>query len=390
MVLHAPPCSPALGPARRHLHLFEEIARRHTVSIVTLGSAAERAQFEREHAGRYERAVFVARRPRILEMLMALWYLATGRCVFRRLYFAPVQRALDRAIAGGRYDAVYFSTVLLGYYRVPTGVRAVGDAHNVEHEVLSRAAAIARNPLWRAFFHQQASVTARDERRLARKFTEVWATSARDAEHFAAVRGDRRVAVVPNGVRCFALPTAPAMFSGAPTLLFVGLMSYFPNADAVDFFLDAIFPLIARRLPGAHFLVVGAGPSQRLRSRAAHNVTIVGPVPSVAPYFTRITAFVVPLRAGGGTRVKVLEAMAHGAPVVSTTMGCEGLDVRDGQSVLLADSPRDFADAVFRLATDRALAMRIAAGGRDLVRTTYDWQRIGDAVNTILNGNRCA
>jgi glycosyltransferase involved in cell wall biosynthesis len=389
---------------------------------VTLGSAAERVQFEREHAGRYERAVFVARRPRGLEMLTALWYFATGRCVFRRLYFAPVQRAIDRAIAGGRFDAVYFSTVLLGYYRVPAGVRVVGDAHNIEHEVLSRAASIARNPLRKAFFHEQARMTARDERRLARKFSEVWATSARDAEHFAAVRGDRRVAVVPNGVRVphetdadgvgtrprenrangvgnpvaltarirlptletFPVPVVP------PTLLFVGLMSYFPNADAVDFFLDAIFPMIVRRLPGVQFLIVGAAPSHRLRSRAAHNVSIVGRVPSVAPYFARITAFVVPLRAGGGTRVKVLEAMAHGVPVVSTTMGCEGLEVRDGESVLLADTPRAFADAVIRLSTDRALAIRIAAGGRALVRSTYDWHRIGDAVHTILGGHVCS
>ena len=115
-----------------------EISRRHAVSIITLGSGDDRERFEREHAARYERAVFISKRPRIVELLIGFWYLITLRCVFRRLYLRPVQRAIDRTIAQGRFDAIYFSTVLLGCYRVPAGVRVVGDAHNVEHEVLSR------------------------------------------------------------------------------------------------------------------------------------------------------------------------------------------------------------------------------------------------------------
>src|SRR5205085_2776144 len=185
MVLHAPPCSPALGPARRHLHLFEEISRRHTVSIITLGNGADREQFEREHAGRYERAAFISKRPRIVELLIGLWYFVTLRCVFRRLYLRPVQRAIDRAVAHNRFDAVYFSCVLLGYYRVPPGMRVVGDAHNVEHEVLAREATIARNPLQKTYCHVQAHLTRRDEEQFARRFSEVWATSARDAAQFA-------------------------------------------------------------------------------------------------------------------------------------------------------------------------------------------------------------
>ena len=95
MVFHSAPCSPALGPARRHLHVFEEISRRHTVSIVTFARDGERERFEREHQGRYERALFVSKRPRLVEMLIASWYLLTGRSVFRRLYTRRMQRAID-------------------------------------------------------------------------------------------------------------------------------------------------------------------------------------------------------------------------------------------------------------------------------------------------------
>jgi glycosyltransferase involved in cell wall biosynthesis len=393
MVLHAPPCSPALGPARRHLHLFEEISRRHPVSIITLAQAGDRERFEREHAGRYETAVFISKRPRLVNLLIRFWYVLTLRCDFRRLWVRAVQRALDRALATERFDAVYFSCVMLGYYRLPPGMRSIGDAHNVEHDVLARAAEITGSRLLKLYYRIQARSTRHDEIRLARSFSEVWATSARDAEQFVIARGDRRVSVVPNGIR--VTPADPAavrrdlpVADHAPVLLFVGLMSYFPNSDAVDYFLDGIFPAITARLPRARLRIVGADPPRRIKARAAHNVEVVGRVPDVAPYYREVSAFIVPLRCGGGTRVKVLEAMLHRAPIVSTTLGCEGLQVRHGHSVLLADTPDAFADAVVRVCRDQALAQHLAAGGSDLVANEYDWRRIGDTIGEILEDRR--
>jgi glycosyltransferase involved in cell wall biosynthesis len=389
MVLHAPPCSPALGPARRHLHLFEEISRRHPVSIITLAQPGDRERFEREHPGRYETAVFVSKRPRFLDLLIRFWYVLTLRCDFRRLYVRAVQRALDRALATERFDAVYFSCVMLGYYRLPTGLRSIGDAHNVEHDVLARAAAITDSLPLKLYYRMQARSTRHDEVRLARRFSEVWATSSRDAEQFIIARGDRRVAVVPNGIR--VVPADPeaahcdlADADRGLVLLFVGLMSYFPNSDAIEYFLDEIFPAVTARLPDARLRIVGADPPRRIRARAVHNVDVVGRVPDVAPYYRQASAFIVPLRCGGGTRVKVLEAMLHRAPVISTTLGCEGLQVRHDHSVLLADTPEAFADAVVRVCRDRTLARRIVAGGSDLVTTEYDWRQIGDTVGEIL------
>lgn len=385
MVLHAAPCSPALGPARRHLHLFEEISDRHTVSIITLARPGDREQFEREHAGRYERAMFVSRRPRLMELLVGLWYVITLRCAFRRLYQRPLRAAIDAMLATSNFDVLYFSTVLLGYYRMPPSIRTIGDAHNVEHEVLARAASVARNDVQRYYFALQARLTERDEVWLARSFSEVWATSARDAERFAEVRGDRCVSLVPNGIRVSIGDTpAPVRRDRAPVLLFVGLMSYFPNSDAAAYFLDEILPLALERMPWLRVQIVGADPPRPLKARGGGAVEIVGRVPSVEPYYRGATVFVVPLRCGGGTRVKVLEAMAHGVPVVSTTLGCEGLSVRDGESVLLADTPAAFADAVARVCNDPALARRLVGGGSQLVRSAYDWRQIGESVHGIL------
>src|SRR5439155_8441529 len=139
------------------------------------------------------------------------------------------------------------------------------------------------------------------------------------------------------------------------------------------------------RSPEAHLLVVGANPPRRTRLRATRQVTIVGRVPSVEPYFRQASAFVVPMRCGGGTRVKVLEAMLHGVPIVSTSLGCEGLAVRDGESVLFADTPETFAASVLRVCDDAALARRLAAGGAALVRAEYDWRRIGESVDSLLS-----
>jgi glycosyltransferase involved in cell wall biosynthesis len=266
----------------------------------------------------------------------------------------------------------------------------VGDAHNVEHRVLARAAEINGSRLLKLYYRMQARSTRRDEIRLARRFSEVWATSARDAKEFVIARGDRRVAIVPNGVRVARaspkvlradLPAADR----PPVLLFVGLMSYFPNSDAVEYFLDSIFSAILTRLPDARLRVVGADPPRRIRARAADNVEVIGRVPDVAPYYRDASVFIVPLRCGGGTRVKILEAMLHGAPVVSTTVGCEGLQVHDDHSVLIADTPDVFADAVIRVCRDPMLAKRLAAAGSELVTSEYDWQRIGAVVGGILD-----
>ncbi len=385
MVFHAAPCSPGIGPARRHLHLLEEIANRHQVTVITLANPGQRERFEREHGPRCERAVFIVKRPRLLDAMLTLWYVCTGHGQIRRAYSRRVQRAIDRLASTQTFDVVYVSTVLLGCYRLPQTLPSIGDAHNVEHEVFARAASIARSRIWKAYYRLQSVLTRRDERRLSRQFHAIWATSDRDAARFTEWRGDEAVVVVPNGVRISAPAVVPPLRdSGELVLLYVGTMSYFPNADAAEYFLDEIVPRIVQRVGCARTLIVGSNPSSRLKSRASRAITVTGEVADVAPYYGRASVFVVPLRAGGGTRQKVLEAMRYGIPVVSTTLGCEGLNVRHGDSVLLADTPDDFADRVAQVWRDRSLAERLTGRAFDVISAEYDWSRIGDRVETAL------
>jgi polysaccharide biosynthesis protein PslH len=381
MVLHAPPSPGELGPGRRHRHLLRQLAKRHRVSILSFGTPADHQRFLDEFGSRCETAVFCdMTRARLHDVAVRLGGLLLGRSEFWRLHRPHFQRALDALLATRRFDLVIFSTTMLGCYRVPGGIPVVGDTHNVEHDSLRRAAVAAREFPRQLYYRAQATLTAREETRYNRSFSAVWATSPRDASLIAAGRPLGPVHVVPNGIELsrYAVTRAPE----EATLLFTGLMSYYPNRHGALHFIEHIFPLIEARLPAARLLVVGASPPHALRRAARSNVEITGYVPSVEPYFRRATAFVAPLEIGGGTRVKVLEALAYGVPVISTTIGCEGLDVVDGQSVLLADTPSAFAQAVLRVLLCPSLARALSANGHAIART-YDWERIGEQLDAL-------
>jgi glycosyltransferase involved in cell wall biosynthesis len=151
-------------------------------------------------------------------------------------------------------------------------------------------------------------------------------------------------------------------------------MGYPPNIDAVLYFCNSIMPLIQNRIPDLKLVVVGHEPAPEIRELAERgNVTVTGYVENVIPYYQQSQVTIVPLRGGGGTRLKILESMALGRPIVSTTLGCEGLNVTDGDNIMISDSPREFAERVIQLLTDKGLRERIARNARRLVETHYDW-----------------
>jgi glycosyltransferase involved in cell wall biosynthesis len=188
------------------------------------------------------------------------------------------------------------------------------------------------------------------------------------------------VTVVPNGVdlefyRPGVVPPAPEM--GPHSLVFTGKMDYRPNVDAVLWFAEAVLPLILTQLPDLHFYVVGQQPHPRLARLGAHPAIIVtGRVPDTRPYIAGAGAYVVPLRIGGGTRLKVLEAMAMGQAIVSTRFGCDGFPFQDGREVCLADEPATFAATVVALLQDREQAARLGQAARACVEAHYGWDAI--------------
>jgi glycosyltransferase involved in cell wall biosynthesis len=149
-----------------------------------------------------------------------------------------------------------------------------------------------------------------------------------------------------------------------------------PNIDGINWFLDEIFPLIRQQRPETLVDLAGSRPPQSLADRAQNDpaITVPGYVPELTPYLEKAGVFIVPLRAGGGMRVKILEALARGMPLVTTTLGCEGIRVEHGQHVLIADTPQEFASGVVRLLKDRPFANALGRAGRELIKSTYDYR----------------
>ena len=293
-----------------------------------------------------------------------------------------VQRngSLDRWIAehAADFDVVVAGTIArVPRLRQPALPPVVVDTHNVEHLRFSRAAAAAGSRLERLRRRTMNLGLARLERRVLRSTTTV-ACSEVDANEFRRM-GVRDVRVVPNGVWCERFPDVRRRGAGTPTVVFVGDLGYAPNLEAADLLISRIVPGVRSAVPGCRFVIGGRGATETLRrAAAAADVRVWSPVESMQDLLADASVEVVPLLQGGGTRLKILEAFAAGLPVVSTSIGAEGIDARDGEHLLLADDPAGLVRAVVRLLNDPELAFGLAVAGRDLAEARFDWRELGD------------
>jgi sugar transferase (PEP-CTERM/EpsH1 system associated) len=212
---------------------------------------------------------------------------------------------------------------------------------------------------------------------LARHFDKCMVVSSVDQAWLQKANPTLDVVVIPNGVdttQYTPLVEDPA----SKSILFIGKMSYPPNVDGASYFCEEILHLIQQQIPDINLMIVGQEPVPSVQALASDIVTVTGYVESIIPYYQQSFVSVIPLRAGSGTRLKILEAMALGRVVVTTTLGCEGLDVTHGENILIADTSADFADQVVRVFKDKELRQHLVKNGRHLVETTYDWKAIGE------------
>jgi glycosyltransferase involved in cell wall biosynthesis len=211
----------------------------------------------------------------------------------------------------------------------------------------------------------------------------VIAVSEYDREQMKAMTDPSRISVVPTGVDLQQYQAASGDSASEPLVIFLGSMDWEANIDGVTYFCREIWPRVKRAAPEARFRVVGRNPDQRVKQLASGDIEVTGRVESVIEHLRQAAVFVVPLRIGGGTRLKIYEAMAMRKAVVSTTIGAEGLDVNHGRDILLADDPQTFADYVTSLLRDHPMRMRFeAAAARQAAR--YDWSVVTDRFEEAL------
>jgi len=259
-------------------------------------------------------------------------------------------------------------------------VPAVLFQHNVEASIWERHAAVASHPLKRAYLHRQWLRMQAFERMQCRRFDHVVAVSPEDAAAFAEGYGARAVSHVPTGVDVDYFRPTGTTPSDPRALLFTGSMDWMPNEDAVAYFVDAMLPAIESEIPDVSFTIVGRNPSPSVYGLMAKSsrVRVTGTVPDVRPYLDAARVFVVPLRVGGGTRLKIFEAMAMEKAIVTTSIGAEGLPVRHGEHLLIADTAPAFAEAVLKLLRDPTLAAAMGARAAELVRSHFGWRHAAE------------
>jgi sugar transferase (PEP-CTERM/EpsH1 system associated) len=295
-------------------------------------------------------------------------------------YRSPELRERVRQLAGAA-DLIVCD-FLVPSLNVPDGLPAptVLFEHNVEAMIWQRHVSVPQHPLRRAYMRLQWQRMLRFEARECRRFAHVIAVSPIDAEMIRREYAIASVGHVPTGVDLEYFSASRPRPQESRELVFIGSMDWMPNDDGIRWFATDVFGRIEERVPGARLLVVGRSPSRDMRALAARNpaIEVTGTVADVRPYLERAAVCVVPLRVGGGTRLKIYEAMSMGVPVVSTAIGAEGLPLRNDEHLLIADTADDQVSAICALLTDRTRASRLAAAARRHVQEHCSWDAVAE------------
>jgi sugar transferase (PEP-CTERM/EpsH1 system associated) len=377
IVCPALPYPPIWGSGTRMYQLIRHLAHRHDVTVLAFAPPRSNAAVAvlRGLGARIETVTLpeagaLARRARQVASMLS-------RSSFARaaLRSARMRRSLDELLSSARFDLVQLESSQMAGYRIDTDAPVLLDEHNIEYELLHRMWRGERSAGRRVFNWIEYRKFRREERAAWRAVDGCVLTSERERDIVAREAPACPTAVAANGVDTeYFRPTPIPIDPGS--VVFTGLMSYRPNVDAAVFFATEVLPLIRAQRPEVSFTIVGAGPAPEVRRLEGRAIHVTGDVPDVRPYLGRASIVVAPVRMGSGTRLKVVEAMAMGRPVVATPLGCEGIAAIDGEHLLVADTAPALAAAVVRVLDDRALADALARNGRALVEARYGWGSI--------------
>lgn len=377
------------GGKIRSYNILRHLARNHGVTLLSYYSGqrdfAYEAEIERELPG--AQTVYTANRDgaRVAQVLQYLGHLFQSvPFAVSKFTHADVQRAVAARLDENQFD-VAVCDFLSASQNFPENLTTptVLFQHNVETVLWQRMASTESNPVKRFAYQLEARKMSHYERNVLGKFHHVIAVSEHDRQHMLAMYPACAISVVPTGVDTQKYGPAPPASANPPRIVFTGSMDWEPNIDAVGYFVQEVFPSVCAEFPSAVFQIVGRNPPSRVKQLASRSVVITGTVPSVAEYLREATVVVVPLRIGGGTRLKIFEAMAMGKAVVSTSIGAEGLEVKTGRDLILADDATSFVHAITLLLRDSALRRRYEEAAAKLA-SQYDWSNIEQRFAEIL------
>lgn len=396
------PYPPLQGTSLRNFHNLRALAQSHDVTLLSYAESDQQVNGDRlSELARLLPPVPVPGRTTARRS----GQLVTERTpdLALRLRSEAFEHALVGALEGGAFDAVQIEGIELAraidtVRKASSTTRVVLDCHNAETELQRRSLAGDRRqpPRWPAALYSaiQVSRLQRFERWALRAADGVIAVSEEDRHHLQVLAGDGRpITVIPNTVAVADYQWAGLVPEEARfDIVFTGKMDYRPNVDGVLWFAEAIWPLIRQQRPQTTWGIVGQRPHSRLDAlRRYPGIVLTGRVAEVQPYLAGAGVYILPLRIGSGTRLKLIESMASGCAIVSTSLGAEGIAVQHGRELLLADTPGSFAEAILDLLDDPARRQAIGERAR-IFAARYDWQAIAGAFEQfyaeLLSPNR--
>jgi glycosyltransferase involved in cell wall biosynthesis len=381
------------GGKIRSYNILRQLARTHQVTFLSYYGGPRDAAYETAIQSELPGAQTIHTAARDGSVfLQSVDYM---RCIFQPAPFAVakfthpvVQRLVASSLGEKKFDVAVcdFLSASLNFPET-LATPTVLFQHNVESALWQRMASTESNPVKRIAYQIEARKMARYERASLSRFHHVIAVSDHDRQQMLEMDPSCAISVVPTGVDTQKYPIAPPAAADPPRIIFTGSMDWEPNVDAVAYFYQDIWPRVRSEFPAAIFQIVGRNPHSRVKQLASDSVRVTGTVPSVADYLRDATLVVVPLRIGGGTRLKIFEAMAMGKALISTSIGAEGLDVESGRDLVLADDAAAFAHAIILLLRDPSLRRRYEQAAARLA-AQYDWSNIVRTFAEVLEETR--
>lgn len=385
------------GAKIRQYHMLRHLAQQHDVTLVSFVRPDNRPEHV-AHLRGYARAVHVVPIRRSLwrnGLALARSVLSGAPAVIARDDDAEMRRLLADLAHASPFNVVHADQISMAQYGLAAAQakpvpRTLIDMHNAMYLVLERLAAQERNPLRRAFVRREARAMARYEASVCHAYDAILTVTPEDRDYLLALypqdqRDDIARKMTPIPICVDPVETTPVThLPGPPTILHLGTMFWPPNAQGVLWFARDVLPLVWEQVPEARFVIVGKDPPPEVVALAADpRIQVTGYAPDPMPYLEAADAFIVPLHAAGGMRVKILDAWLWGLPIVATPIGAEGIACRDGEDILIAaDAPR-FAAAVVRLLLDAGLNERLRRQGRAWVESRYAWQVVYRQVSRV-------
>lgn len=387
------------GPKVRVYYNLRYLAKKHSVTLLSFIRESDTSEAINHLKSICHRVETVPMpRSRIRDSWAMLISIITGQpFLMTRDEIPQMDRTIRKMMQEERYDAIHADQLWMAPYALKGRNQAIKfgyhprinlDQHNAVHLIPKRMAATSNNRFLRNWLEREAKLMAQYEIKTCQKFDHVvWVTredftAVTSLQHLSDKEGrqpaDNRLlqdySIIPICIDADGISPIHKK-PGLKTMLFVGGMHWPPNSDAVSWFGKEVYPLIKAKCPDAGFTAVGKQPPEALATMG-NQVFASGYVKNLDDYWASATVFVVPLRAGGGMRVKILDAWARGIPVVSTTIGAEGITYQPGKDILISDNAEGFAQAVTNILSDEDLSRELSYHGRQTLETFYDWRKI--------------